>query len=241
MIQLKKLVFDGIRTKQLEIDDIFLDRLSYELSVIEDLNLIEYFLIYSKIIEICNKHGLLRSYGRGSACGSLVNYCLDITKINPLKEGLIFERFVNPAISILADIDIDVPEGSQKLITDQLKIELPEYFVNNLAYIPDNHSNTYKKIVINSVEYRIHPCAILISSNRISLPIADFENETYYVANDFANQRDILDPVKFDLLELENLRKLDLISKQIGPKFHPYNLPLNDKEGKHSVNPALFL
>jgi DNA polymerase III alpha subunit len=75
---LRKLVFDGASSKRLEFNDLVLDRLNHELSVIEELNCAEYFIIYSKIIEICNRLGLLRSYGRGSACCSLVNYCLDL-------------------------------------------------------------------------------------------------------------------------------------------------------------------
>lgn len=230
MIQLRKLVFDGIKKKELEIDDVFLDRLSYELSVIEYLNLAEYFHIYTKIIDICNSQGILRSYGRGSACGSLVNYCLDITKINPLKEGLIFERFLNPSIARFADIDIDIAKSSQKRIIEKLGEELPEYFVRKLAYLPPKTLTNYEKIFIGNTEFSLHPCAVLISLHGINLPVHDWGNESYYVSKDFSVDSQLLDPFKFDILELETLRKLDLIAKQIGPEHHPYTLPLNDLE-----------
>ena len=174
---LKNSVFVGAISKGLEMTDLVLDQLNYELSVIENLEIVEYFIIYSRIIEICNDEGLLRSYGRGSACSSLVNYCLDITKINPLEEGLIFERFLNPAISTMADIDIDVPLGSQKLIVEKLRSELSEYFIKFIAYHPSNQSNTYKHLLINDTEYKKHPCAVIISSDDLQFQKGNFENE----------------------------------------------------------------
>lgn len=225
---LKNSVYAGAISKGLEMTDVVLDQLNYELSVIENLDIVEYFIIYSRIIEICNNEDLLRSYGRGSACGSLVNYCLDITKINPLNEGLIFERFLNPTLSKLADIDIDVPSGSQKLIIEKLKAELPEYSINNIAYVPSSQSNTYKKLVINDNEYKKHPCAVIISSNCLQLPECDFKNETFYVCDDFYNQTALIEPFKFDILELDYLNKLELIYQQIGSEYHPYKLSLTD-------------
>ena len=227
---LKKTVFVGAISKGLEMTDLVLDQLNYELSVIENLDIVEYFIIYSRIIEICNNEGLLRSYGRGSACSSLVNYCLDITKINPLEEGLIFERFLNPSISRMADIDIDVPMGSQKLIVEKLKSELPEYFINFIAYHPSLQSNSYKRILIGDIEFRKHPCAVIISSENLQLPKGNFEDETYYVLDDFPNQSKLIESFKFDILELEYLNKLDLVSQQVGLKYHPYKLNLTDEK-----------
>ncbi|MCB0513734.1 MAG: hypothetical protein KDC60_04825, partial [Bacteroidetes bacterium] len=102
--QLKALVYKGAEDKKLDITDIVLDRISDELYVIEKQGFTEYFILYSRIIEICNELELLSSYGRGSAANSIVNYCLDITKINPIDENLIFERFIHPNQKQLPDI-----------------------------------------------------------------------------------------------------------------------------------------
>lgn len=227
---MKKLVFAGAKAKQLKITDQVLDRLNYELSVIEKLDLAEYFVIYSRIAEICNNEGILRSYGRGSASGSLVNYCLDITKINPLEEGLIFERFLNPEISKWADIDIDVPIGAQKVIVEKLKAELPEYTINYIAHHSTKQPNNYQKLIINDVEYDKHPCAVIISREPLPFPTYTLENDTHYVCDDYYNLKELLEPVKFDILELYYLNKLDTIWKQIGKEYHPYKLNLNDGE-----------
>jgi len=226
---LRKLVFDGAKSKKIEINDVVLDRLNYELSVIEKLNVIEYFIIYSKIVEICNKQDLLRSYGRGSACGSLVNYCLDITKLNPLEHGLIFERFLIPLISTFVDIDIDIPSGYQEWVVEKLKIELPTHFIYFLATLPSTINESRKDLIINDVAYKKHACGVIITSDKKPDSIATYDDTDYYYSLDIKNDP-LIDHSKFDILELEYLNKLDLIVKTIGNKYHPYNLPLNDKK-----------
>ncbi len=227
---LKSLVYNGAQSKQLQISDVVLDRLNYELSTIEKLNLVEYFLIYSKIIEICNSHNILRSYGRGSACGSLVNYCLDITKINPLLEGLIFERFLNSDISEFADIDIDIPFGYQKMIIKKLKTVLPEYFIHNVAILPSSNSLAYEQIIIDGNPYKKHPCGIIISSTKMPLQETEYNSTAFYFTDHYSDDLKILNPSKFDILELDYLNKLDLLVNLIGDEYHPYKIPLTDKK-----------
>ena len=119
--QLKKLVYNGARNKKLPLTDFVLDRLNYELSIIEKQNFCDYFITYSRIIEVCNELNFIRSYNRGSAANSMVSYCLDITKINPIEENLIFERFILPEQITMPDIDIDIPKGHQKNVIKKLK------------------------------------------------------------------------------------------------------------------------
>ena len=82
-------------------------RLSYELSVIESMGYVEYFLIVWDFINYAKKNGIMVGPGRGSAAGSLVAYCLHITDIDPIRYNLIFERFLNPERVSMPDIDID--------------------------------------------------------------------------------------------------------------------------------------
>lgn len=83
------------------------DRLEYELSVIESMGYVEYFLIVWDFIRFARENGIMVGPGRGSAAGSLVAYCLRITDIDPIAYGLIFERFLNPERISMPDIDID--------------------------------------------------------------------------------------------------------------------------------------
>jgi len=82
-------------------------RLAYELSVIERMGLASYFLIVQDFVRYAREQGIPVGPGRGSAAGSLVAYVLGITQVDPLRWGLLFERFLNPDRISLPDIDID--------------------------------------------------------------------------------------------------------------------------------------
>ncbi|MCI9223206.1 MAG: DNA polymerase III subunit alpha [Oscillospiraceae bacterium] len=83
------------------------DRLSYEMGVIRQMGFVDYFLIVSDFIGYAKGHGIPVGPGRGSGAGSMVAYCLRITDVDPIKYGLIFERFLNPERVTMPDIDID--------------------------------------------------------------------------------------------------------------------------------------
>ncbi len=83
------------------------NRIAYELGVIGKMNLTNYFLVVWDFVRFAKENGILVGPGRGSAAGSIVTYCLAITSLDPLKHGLIFERFLNPDRLSLPDIDID--------------------------------------------------------------------------------------------------------------------------------------
>ncbi|MCR1934408.1 DNA polymerase III subunit alpha [Clostridium tepidum] len=84
-----------------------IERLNYELSIIKQMGYVDYFLIVWDFIRFANENGIMTGPGRGSAAGSLVAYTLGITKIDPIKYNLIFERFLNPDRVSMPDIDSD--------------------------------------------------------------------------------------------------------------------------------------
>jgi DNA polymerase-3 subunit alpha len=95
----------------------YVKRLHEELSIIKSMGFSGYFLIVADFITYAKKRGIPVGPGRGSAAGSLVAYSLGITDINPLKYGLIFERFLNPERISLPDIDVDFCiEGRDEVI-----------------------------------------------------------------------------------------------------------------------------
>ncbi len=101
-------VMDRVRRKRPEVDEeMYRERLDYEISVIQDMGFCGYFLIVSDFIRFGKKNGIPVGPGRGSAAGSLVAYALGITDLDPLEHGLIFERFLNPARKSMPDIDVD--------------------------------------------------------------------------------------------------------------------------------------
>ena len=105
---LNKLCYEGLEEKYpKEQAEELRPRLEYELSVIKEMGYIEYFLIVWDYINFARTHGIPVGPGRGSAAGSLVSYTTGITNIEPVRYGLIFERFLNPERVSMPDIDID--------------------------------------------------------------------------------------------------------------------------------------
>ena len=83
------------------------ERLDFELSVIENMGFVDYFLIVWDFIHYAKEHGIPVGPGRGSAAGSIVSYSLGITAIDPVRYNLLFERFLNPERITMPDIDVD--------------------------------------------------------------------------------------------------------------------------------------
>jgi DNA polymerase-3 subunit alpha len=93
------------------------DRMEFELGVIEEMGFSSYFLIVWDFVRYAKENGVAVGPGRGSAAGSIVSYVLRITDLDPLAEGLIFERFLNPGRKSMPDIDIDFSvRGRERMI-----------------------------------------------------------------------------------------------------------------------------
>lgn len=88
-------------------DNLYIERLEYELSVISNMGYVDYFLIVADFIQYARDHGIPVGPGRGSGAGSICAYCMGITNIDPIKYNLIFERFLNPDRVSMPDIDVD--------------------------------------------------------------------------------------------------------------------------------------
>ena len=83
------------------------EQLQFELSVIEQMGYVDYFLVVWDYIRFAREHGIAVGPGRGSAAGSVVAYCLGITDVDPIQYNLLFERFLNPERITMPDIDVD--------------------------------------------------------------------------------------------------------------------------------------
>ncbi len=93
------------------------ERMEFELGVIEEMGFSSYFLIVWDFVRYAKENGVAVGPGRGSAAGSIVSYVLKITDLDPLAEGLIFERFLNPGRKSMPDIDIDFSvRGRERMI-----------------------------------------------------------------------------------------------------------------------------
>ena len=104
---LNKLCWDGFAERYPDDTGKLRNQLTYELSIIQKMGYVDYFLIVWDFIKYSRDHGIAVGPGRGSAAGSLVSYTLGITNIDPAKYQLLFERFLNPERVSMPDIDVD--------------------------------------------------------------------------------------------------------------------------------------
>lgn len=118
---LKKLCDEGIKQRYEIVSDDIKNRLDFELNVINQMGYVEYFLIVWDFINYAKINNIMVGPGRGSAAGSIVSYALKITDIDPIKFGLLFERFLNPERVSMPDIDIDFCYEKRDKVIDYVK------------------------------------------------------------------------------------------------------------------------
>ena len=123
----------GLKSKNLDHKQEYQDRLEYELSVILPTPYPPYFLIVANFVDWCHKHNILVGPGRGSGAGSLITYSLGITNIDPIKYGLIFERFFNPERISMPDLDIDFQDDRRDEVIDYVREKYGEDHVAQIG------------------------------------------------------------------------------------------------------------
>ncbi|MCV3754188.1 DNA polymerase III subunit alpha [Ureaplasma zalophigenitalium] len=132
---LRKMCLDGLISRvgaEHEKLQIYQTRLDYELDVISSKKFEDYFLIVADFINYAKDHDILIGPGRGSAAGSLVAYCMEITDVDPIKYNLLFERFLNPKRKTMPDIDTDIMDRKRD---DVLEYIFNKYTNEHTAYI----------------------------------------------------------------------------------------------------------
>ena len=113
---LRYLVYEGAKERWPDLDEEHRERIDFELERIKNMGFPGYFLIVQDYIRMAPKLGCTVGPGRGSAAGSAVAYCLGITKIDPMKYDLLFERFLNPDRISLPDIDTDFDDDGRAAV-----------------------------------------------------------------------------------------------------------------------------
>ena len=103
----EKLCHEGFEKRYPNAGDQYKERLEYEIGVIKQMGFPGYFLVVQDFVRYAKSQGIKVGPGRGSAAGSMVAYCLEITNVDPMKYDLLFERFLNPERISMPDIDID--------------------------------------------------------------------------------------------------------------------------------------
>ena len=129
---LEKLAKEGLKAKYTHIDEKIEERFNHELNVIKKRGLSGYFLIITDLVNFARESGIPVGPGRGSAVGSLVLYSLGVTEIDPLKYGLVFERFLNPERATMPDVDIDFSDTRRDEVISYIKRKYGEENVSQI-------------------------------------------------------------------------------------------------------------
>jgi DNA polymerase-3 subunit alpha len=130
---LEELAFEGLRTRYgATPPDAVAERLRYELGVISKMGFAGYFLVVWDFIAYARRQGIAIGPGRGSSAGSLVAYCLGITSVDPIRYGLIFERFLNPERISMPDMDIDFADDRRDEV---IRYVVERYGSDRVAHI----------------------------------------------------------------------------------------------------------
>jgi len=129
---LRYLVYEGAKERWPDMDEEHRERIDFELETIKNMGFPGYFLIVQDYIRMAPKLGCSVGPGRGSAAGSAVAYCLGITKIDPMKYDLLFERFLNPDRISLPDIDTDFDDDGRAAV---LNYVTEKYGAEKVAHI----------------------------------------------------------------------------------------------------------
>jgi DNA polymerase-3 subunit alpha len=178
-----------------EISDEYRQRLNYELGVMTKMGFAGYFLVVADLVSHAKREGIRVGPGRGSAAGSLVSYCLGITALDPIKHGLLFERFLNPERISMPDIDLDFDERRRG---EMIRYATNKYGDDRVAQIITYGTIKSKQALKDSTRVLGYPYALgekltkalppSIMGKDITLNgVFDKENERYAEAQEFRN------------------------------------------------------
>ncbi len=129
----RQLCLDGFSQRYPNQPPEYLKQLYYEMDMIRKMGFVDYFLIVSDFIGYAKGAGIPVGPGRGSAAGSMVAYCLNITNVDPMEYGLYFERFLNPERVSMPDIDIDFCPRRRQEVIDYVKHKYGEDHVAQIV------------------------------------------------------------------------------------------------------------
>ena len=190
---LREICYAGFAKKYPAAKEEWKERLEYELTTIENMGYVDYFLIVWDFIKYAKDNGIIVGPGRGSAAGSMVSYCLSITTIDPLKYDLIFERFLNPERVSMPDIDIDFCYERRQEVIDYV---IRKYGEANVAQI----------ITFGTMAAR---AAIKDVGRALAMPYADVDRISKMIPAGSQGKNPTLQEALDQVPELEEMRQND--------------------------------
>lgn len=154
--KLVELTYDGLHKKYtqdfLDNNPEYIKRIEHELSVVKELNFVDYFLMLVDLYKFTSKENIYTGIGRGSAGGSLVLYCLGAIHIDPIKYNLLFERFLHNQRQSMCDFDADINDKDRPKVIEYLKNRYGEEHVCNIGTYGEMTAKASFKAVASVLE-----------------------------------------------------------------------------------------
>lgn len=225
--KLKNDTFARLKELNLDNDEKYINRLNYELDVIIKMGFSDYFLIVSDYVRYAESVGILVGPGRGSAAGSLVSYLLKITKIDPLKYDLLFERFLNPSRKKMPDIDIDFMDTRRDEVINYLKEKYGKNKVSNIITFSTILAKQSLRDIGRIYNFKTHDIDLL--SSRLLNPKLSLRNS--YKTNKLFKEIVDSDPYYLNIVSLAS--KIENLPRQSG--MHAAGIILNNTPIEYSL------
>lgn len=212
-------------------DQRYINRLNYELSIINSMGYADYFLIVADYVSWAKKNGILVGPGRGSGAGSLVSYCLGIVSADPLSYGLMFERFLNPYRQSMPDIDVDFEDARRDEVVAYLISKYGIEHVSHIVTMQTLGARASLRDIGRVYNYEIRIIDLIVKT--IKNPQLTLR-ENYKTNADF---RKLVDSDSFYLNIVKLASKIEGLPRQTG--LHAAGIILNDKPLQESLPMSL--
>lgn len=196
---LRKKCFEGLEYRGFIENFEYVKRLNYELDVIYSGNLEDFFLNTAYIVCKLKSQGIVVNRGRGSAAGSLVCYCLQITDIDPIEHNLIFERFLNPTrVASIAnpDIDVDIPRDKRQAILKQIKQDFGSnksyQVINKLSWTAKTAIKDLARIVGLDFQYVNKITGLIVDEDSLPFEVISFLNANPFIRDNYEDLKGLI-------------------------------------------------
>ena len=196
---LRQKCFEGLEKRGFIEDFDYVKRLNYELDVIYSGNLEDFFLNTAYIVCKLKSQGIVVNRGRGSAAGSLVCYCLQITDIDPIEHNLIFERFLNPTrVASIAnpDIDVDIPRDKRQAILKEIKQDFGSdksyQVINKLSWTVKTAIKDLARIVGLDFQYVNKITGLITDEEELPYEVISFLNQNPFIRDNYKDLKGLI-------------------------------------------------
>lgn len=183
-----------------------MERLKYELDIIERMKFVDYFLVVQDFISFAKKQGIAVGPGRGSAAGSIVSYLLNITGIDPLEFNLYFERFLNPERISMPDIDIDFEDARRGEVIKYVREKYGADKVAQVATFGKMESRAAIRDVARAYQYKMEE----VNQIAKSIPLGFHLDQAYSDSPEF---KKVIDSSERNTVLYETARKIEGITR----------------------------